>query len=194
MNSLASPVQHVVARTTTHIIQTETPGAYTCQQKICSGVGTTGSGSCAYNGVTFQCINGDWMLGYDVSFMGRTMKCESTTNNPFLNCTCQKDAKCNKYGLISGAGSASTSVSGYVASTTVVGKVDSAAATSASVKVASASTTTVAGKVASSSTTTVSSPTQTKTSGGRAAVSASGGTGWAVKYGVLFLAGTLFVL
>jgi hypothetical protein len=188
MNSIATVVQRAAA-TTTHIIQTETPGAYTCVQEICAIYG-----KCVYNGVTFQCINGDWMLGYDVSFMGRTMKCESVTNDPYLNCVCQKDSNCNKNGIISGAGSGSTSVKGYVASTTVVGKQAGATTVASTTPVSTNSASKVSASTNLMSTTSATSPSPTKSSGNRAAASASGGAGWAVKYGLLLLTGTLFLL
>ena len=103
-------------------IQTAHVGSYTCTQNICSKEG------CVYNGVTFRCISGNVKPSYDISFLGRTMRCDATDKSayPWLLCDCEWDpVKClDSGGVKTQFGPPSTSVAGlndYVADTTVIG-------------------------------------------------------------------------
>jgi hypothetical protein len=163
-----------VAATTSHIIQYPLPGLNICTQEIC------GPYSCSDNGVTFECIQ-DIMLGYDVSFMGRKMKCESGDNDmPYISCTCTQDNRiCNKNGLINGPGDTSSSVSGYVHDTTVAGRKTSTPTATNSANSATSTTT---------PTTPANPNTATQSSGSMSSIHLSRGTSWAIRYGFLFLA------
>ncbi|KAH7027234.1 uncharacterized protein B0I36DRAFT_364470 [Microdochium trichocladiopsis] len=137
-------------------VQTAHPGPSSCTQKICSAQG------CVDNSVTFLCMS-IVKPAYDISFLGRTMRCDAIGANPsypYLMCDCEWDpVNCLDSGVKSQFGPPSTSVAGltgYVADTTVIGG------------------TTAAGGATKTSTTAV--PTSTSGGSGSSGSSGSGGS------------------
>lgn len=99
-------------------VQIAHPGPFTCTQSICSDT------ACADNSLEFQCLS-QVMQGYDISFLGLTMQCDSdSTVYPFMSCTCSEGfVNCDDNGAKEGEGSPSVDgASGYAADITLVGK------------------------------------------------------------------------